>query len=112
MGREDLTQQVIELFRGWAGPNEAISPDTSVNRVIDGDDAGEFFDEVFHRFGTSFEGLTFRDYFTDEPEAIFRHWALKLGFKDKKRPLPVRHLVDVIEGGSWFDPPAAQQHRE
>jgi hypothetical protein len=106
VGSQDLTRQVIELLSGWAGPKKAIGPGTSVNRVVDGDDAGEFLEEIFLRFGTSFEGLHFRSYFVDEPEAIFRHWALKLGFKDKMQPLPVRHLVEVIERGSWFDPPA------
>ena len=107
MSEPNVSQQIIELLYGWAGPGEKINPDTPVNRIVDGDDAGEFLEEIMSRFGTSFEGFDYRPYFTDEGiEPLMRHWALKLGFKDYKRPLTVRHLAEVVERGSWFEPPS------
>jgi hypothetical protein len=109
MSGREITEQIVELLYGWAGPNETITPDTSINWIVDGDDADEFLKEVVGRFGTSFEGFDFRPYFTDEGvEPLMRHWALKLGFNDYKRPLTVRHLAKVVERGRWFGPPVAQ----
>jgi hypothetical protein len=73
---------------------------------IDGDDAGEFLETVQRTFGTRFDGFLFGAYFPDEDEAGSERWLRRLGFCDSCKALTVGHLLDVIQRGTWFEPPA------
>ena len=71
---------------------------------IGGDDAFELLEEIAARFGTSFKGLDWPVYFPNESEAMWRHWAKKLGFRQNFKRITVGHLVAVVERGEWFEP--------
>lgn len=72
---------------------------------IGGDDAGELLDDIHEKFKTSFEGLSFHQYFPNELDAFLLHIARLFGHKGKRyKPLSMGHLKDVIRKGKWFDP--------
>ncbi|HWF65289.1 MAG TPA: DUF1493 family protein [Rhizomicrobium sp.] len=75
---------------------------------IGGDDAGELLDAIHDRLGTDFRDLHFDRYFPNEGEVFSEHILKLLGFRKKAkwRRLTVGHLIDVIQKGAWFEPPA------
>ena len=72
---------------------------------IDGDDADEFLEAVHAKFGTRFDGFVVSTYFSDGEIGSGEGWLRRRGFEDPRKPLSVGHLLDVIIGGVWFDPP-------
>jgi hypothetical protein len=72
---------------------------------IGGDDAWELLELIRTKFGTSFAGLSFTDFFIEEDGVLVAHLAKFFGIRVKKRPLTIQHLGQVAKRGSWFDPP-------
>ena len=60
--------------------------------------------EVHKRFGTSFSGFQFDDFFPNEAEALGDHVAQLFGIRSRKKPLTFGHLTRVVENGRWFEP--------
>ena len=62
--------------------------------AICGDDASETLDDVHARFGTTFEGLRFNVYFTNDPDGSVERIGWRLfGLRDKNRkPITVGHV--------------------
>jgi acyl carrier protein len=96
-------ERLISLIQRMSG-NVNVSLDSTVNLDlnIQGDDAVELIEEIHNEFGTKFNGMDMRRFFKDEGIEIL----LKF-FKQNKTPLSVRHLLDVVERGSWFEPTVA-----
>lgn len=94
---------------------EDISGHTRVTRQtrlwhdlhLGGDDVVELTDRISAAFGTSFSTFCLSDFFPEEAEALGAHITAALGFKSRKKPVTVQHLLDVVKHGSWFDPVAA-----
>lgn len=72
---------------------------------ITGEDAGELLDNIHHRFKTRFDDLDFQKFFSDEQDlltCLIEKWFPSL---IREPPLTIKHLVDVVRAGRWFDPP-------
>jgi hypothetical protein len=95
---------VVGILRDIARPYRKIEGSTRVYQdlLISGDDAGDLLDRIHKEFGTSFEGFEFGDYFFNEPDA-FVYVILRLFGWAPKKTLSVRHLVEVVEAGQWFE---------
>jgi len=106
--RDEIRTRLESFLRRIGGKKKVISEKTLVlqDLGIGGDDAGELLDEIHASFGTRFDGFEFDLYFPNETEALGEHYARLLGFKSRRKPLPVGHLVSVIEHGQWFEPEA------
>jgi Protein of unknown function (DUF1493) len=92
--------RLINLIERMSG-RRRVRLDDNVNfdLVIEGDDAAELIDAIHKEFGTSFAGMDMRKYFKDEGfEIQLRFWRMG------KLPLSIRHLLNVIEKGHWFEP--------
>ncbi len=90
-----------QAFRRWSGP---IDPTLRLHEDlgIADDDAVDLINRIHKDFGTSFESFEFTDYFPDETEAIFYLTLIPLGWS-RKKSISVRHLVDVVNAGKWFE---------
>ena len=82
------------------GPRDRLWHDLS----LAGDDAWEVLEELHTAFGTDFSGLPFEDYFPAEHEALGESWMGALGFRRRRKPLTVQHLIEVVLHGAWFEP--------
>jgi len=93
--------EILRHFAAWSGP---IDPSLRIHEDlrIAGDDAADLINKIHKEFGTSFEGFEFNDYFPDETEAIFYLILIPLGWS-RKKSISVRHLVDVVNTGKWFE---------
>jgi hypothetical protein len=95
---DDIETKVRSIIARLAGTKSFTSA-TSINvdLGIEGDDAVELIEWLHKEFGTSFAGLDMRNYFDDEGiEAV--GW-----FRSRRRPIPIAHIVNVVERGAWFD---------
>ena len=83
-----------------------INDDTKIyhDLGIGGDDAFEFLDHISTEFKVDFSEMRFSDYFPDETEAFSERIGKFLGFKSKRRPLTVNHLLQILEEGRWREP--------
>lgn len=71
---------------------------------ITGDDAYELLENIQKRFGTNFRKLDFHKYFSADPDFItglIERWFPSV---ITEKPVTIRHLVDVVRAGHWFDP--------
>jgi hypothetical protein len=105
-----LRAETFDAFRAVLRPfagNESVSESTRIlqDLGIDGDDADEFLEAVHAKFGTRFDGFVFSTYFSNGEIGSGEGWLRRRGFEDPRKPLSVGHLLDVIIGGAWFDPP-------
>lgn len=110
LSRGEIIKELEPLLSRLADKKASISESTSIYRdlSIGGDDAAELIEGVHAKFGTRFDGFKYEAFFPNETEAFGEHLARLFGFKNKKRKqLLVGHLVDVIQTGSWFEPPNA-----
>ena len=97
----DVQDRLIAIIRKLCGRRPTITLDPRVNfdLTIEGDDASDLLDEIHREFGTSFQGMDERKFFKDEGfEIQLRFWRMG------KLPLTVRHLLQVVEKGVWFEP--------
>lgn len=81
-------------------PNQRLYHDLKLR----GDDAFVLFESIGRRFGTSFTGCHFPDYFPNESEAITDGLETRLGFGVPRCALTIRHLAEVVRRGQWFTP--------
>ena len=103
---EEILAKILNYFAGRSGP---IAEDMRIyhDLGIGGDDASELLEEIHSTYGTLWTGLQFDTYFPNEGEVFWKLWARRFGVKEAKlKPMTVRHLLDVIARGNWFDPPA------
>lgn len=109
--REDIWRRLARLLARFT--TTPLSEDCRIlqDLGIGGDDAGEFLDAVHQTFGTRFDGFVFSAYFPDDGEAAGEEWFRRLGFRDSRKTLTVGHLLDVIQRGVWFEPPAQDVFR-
>ena len=96
----------MELIRELAGHHGQINDKTRLfhDLSISGDDAADFFDRVHKRFGTSFSGMNFEEFFPNETEGIFYRRGRFLGFGRPKREFSIGHLLEIIKQGRWLEP--------
>ena len=103
----DILRAMIAPFKG---KKAALSRSTAIyhDLWLGGDDAGELLEAIHHRFGTNFHEMHFDQYFPNEGEVFSEHILKLLGFRKKARwrRLTIGHLIDVIQKGAWFEPPA------
>ena len=99
---ETSLRQILSQFVG--GRDVTLHTELYHQLGIAGDDADEFLDDVHKRFGTSFSGFQFEDFFPNETEALGDHVVQFLGFRPRKRSLTLGHLVCVVTKGGWFEP--------
>ncbi len=102
MDREILYSIISKI----SGPPKGISDSTRIyhDLSISGDDAYELLEKIRDKFGTNFHSLNFATYFPDESESLICYWAMRLGFKGRKKEITIGHLLDVIKKKEWFDP--------
>jgi hypothetical protein len=110
MSDADLRAETFDALRAVLRPfvgNESVSESARIlqDLGIDGDDADEFLEAVHAKFGTRFDGFVFSTYFSNGEIGSGEGWLRRRGFEDRRKPLSVGHLLDVIIGGIWFDPP-------
>ena len=99
--------EIVRHFSAWRGPIDS-SLRIHEDLHIAGDDAADLINRIHEEFGTSFDGFEFSEYFPDETEAIFYLLLIPLGL-NRKRSISVRHLVDVVNAGKWFEEAARPQ---
>lgn len=61
-------------------------------------------EDIHKQFGTNFRGIE-AIYWPNEGEVTFRFLGKLFGFRDKRPPLTVGHLANVIKHGQWLKPP-------
>ena len=89
----------------WVGPESRLYHDLA----IAGDDASELLEELLSAFPIDMTGFEFSRFFPEEADALWEHWAGKIGLGTKRPPLTIRHLAKVARDGVWKDPaPAAR----
>ncbi len=65
------------------------------------------FEEIHARFGTRFDEMDWHAYFPADMDAVGERCAVRLGFPPIPcKPLPLKHLLDVVMAGVWFRPAA------
>lgn len=108
--RENVKDDLVALLSEFSC-RRPISMDNRLvqDLGIGGDDADELLETIHEKFGTSFTDLEFRDYFPNDHEMLGERWFRLLGFQDNRKPLRVRHLLQVVQCGAWFEPPAEQR---
>jgi hypothetical protein len=74
---------------------------------LSGDDAFEFMERLAREFQSKMDEFNFDRFFPNESEALLEHWASRLGFKSKRQPLTIDHLLHVVQAGRWLAPAAA-----
>ena len=105
--REDVVQELERLVLKFAPKRFSATEDPWLYHDLDlrSDDAGEMFDEIHATFGTRFDEMDWHAYFPADMDGIGEKCAVRLGFPPQCKPLPFKHLLDVILAGAWFDPP-------
>ena len=108
ISRDDAWRRLKPLLAQVSAHQWPISEDCRILQDLNlgGDDAAEFLDAVHDTFGTRFEGFVFNAYFPNETETMGEMWFRRLGFCDDRKAMTVGHLLDVIQRGAWFEPPA------
>jgi hypothetical protein len=103
---EGARDAIVSMVRTITSSKRDIHEDASLfhDLGIAGDDAAEFIAKLHERFGTRLDGLVFSKFFPNESEALLYHLARLLGYRSRKPKLTIRHLVRVVESGSWFEP--------
>ena len=102
---EDVESSLREILSKFIGGRQVgIETELHHQLGIAGDDAAEFLDDVHKRFGTSFSGFQFDEFFPNETEALGDHVLRFLGVRSRKKPLTLAHLARVVENGRWFEP--------
>ncbi|HKU64422.1 MAG TPA: DUF1493 family protein [Rhizomicrobium sp.] len=106
-GRDKIRREIEALLAQAACRKAPFAEDTRIlqDLNIGGDDADEFLEAIHEKFGTRFDGFEFTAYFPNEHEALGEYWVRRLGFQDTRKPVTMGHLTDVIQRGSWFEPP-------
>lgn len=98
---------VLEEVHQIIGPEKLhLSQRLYHDLCITGDDAYELLENIQKRFGTKFDGLDFHEYFSAEPDiltSIIEKWFPSV---ISEKPVTIRHLVEVVRAGQWFDPPS------
>ena len=101
----DQLAEIEQIARRIGGSRVSPAARLFHDLGIAGDDAAGLLGEVVDKFGTSFEGLKFDDYFPDEAEAMPAFWLQRLGIGGRRwKPMTVRHLAEVASHGKWFEP--------
>jgi len=97
--------EIVSILQDIAGPRRPIEPSTRIyeDLLIAGDDAAELLERVQKKFGTSYEGFRFDDFFPNETDALLCRITLLFGFGSRKT-LTVQHLIDVVQAGKWTEP--------
>ncbi len=104
---DHVLDEVRRLVAKYAGTRKVL-PESRLwhDLRIDPRDAWELLECIIDKFGTSFEAMSFLDYFPDQPEAFGARVGMALGFRSHKKPITVLHLAQTVERGEWFEPPA------
>ena len=106
--REEVAQDLERLVRKFAPKKFSAVEDPWLFHDLDirSDDAVELFDEIHAKFGTRFDEMDWHAYFPADMDAVGERCAVRLGFPPIPcKPLPLKHLLDVVMAGAWFDPP-------
>lgn len=107
LSRQLLLKQLEHLIGEFLGDKGPLPESIAVNHDLrlEGDDSDDFLTEIHKRYGTRFDGMVWNKYFQPDSEAQFDFLPRMFGIKPKTKPLTVGHLLDVIEKGTWFEPP-------
>jgi hypothetical protein len=102
----EIRDVIMAMIRELAGHRDQLTDRTRLfhDLSISGDDAGDLFSLVHKRFGTSFSGMNFEEFFPNETEGIFYRRGRFLGFGRPKRELSIGHLLAIIKQGHWVEP--------
>ena len=97
--------EIVAILQDIVGKRPRIEPSTRIyeDLLIAGDDAAELLERIQKKFGTSYEGFRFEDFFPNESDALLCRIALLFGFGSRKT-LTVQHLSDVVQAGKWMEP--------
>lgn len=109
LSREEILKELAPVLLKIGGKKMPVSEATLIfhDLTIGGDDAAELIEEVHARYGTRFEGFKYETYFPNEVEDFWEYVGSLFGFKRTERKhFWVGHLIDVIQKGAWFEPPA------
>jgi hypothetical protein len=99
---EPSLRQILSKFVG--ARQVAMQTELYHQLGIAGDDASELLEEVHERFGTSFFGFQFDDYFPNESDAVGDHVLRLVGFRSPKKSFTLGHLLTVVSIGRWVEP--------
>jgi Protein of unknown function (DUF1493) len=101
---QNTEQAVLGILRHFSARRGAIDSSLRIHEDlrIAGDDAADLINRIHNEFGTSFDGFEFDEYFPNETEAIFYLLLIPLGL-NRKKSISVRHLVEVVNAGKWFE---------
>ena len=106
--RDETMQKLTTILQRIVARKVPISEGTLIyhDLSISGDDAWDMLNEIHRQFGTSFNKFEFDAYFPNETESLWAHIGRKLlGHRSNRRKeLPVGHLLDVIQQGLWYEP--------
>jgi hypothetical protein len=114
LSREEVAQELERILYKFVFRKASLSEDPWLFHDLDirSDDAVELFDEIHARFGTRFDEMDWHSYFPADMDAVGEKCAVRLGFPPIPcTPLPLKHLVDVVVAGAWFDPPPMRDLR-
>lgn len=105
--REEITNKIIDIAKKYASQNKSIKLDTELKRDlgINGDDAEELILEIIDEFDIDSETLDIKlkNHFNSEAIVPFVIILSKLfpGYKCKKIPIKICHLVFFVENRVW-----------
>lgn len=104
-GAGDNFQKLTDILKTFVRKGRSIAETTKVNAdlYLSGDDAWELIEALDKQFGVDLRGFEFvRFFFTDEE--TFAPYFGSSALLEGKEPLPVSHLLAVIERKRWFNP--------
>lgn len=104
---DPLIEQIRDIVQEVTG-SRTVTPNTRLwhDLSLGGDDIVELVERLEAKFGTSFADLPYADFFPDEGAALGAHLLKSLGLKDRRKPVTIQHMADVVKRGAWFDPGA------
>lgn len=97
------TDVVDQLHRVSAINKDRITLDSEVYKDLGiyGMDLYEAVSFLATKYGTKFHEFPMLDYCP--PEGVLWPWQRRRAHRDKYKSLTVRHLVEVVDRGAWFD---------
>jgi hypothetical protein len=105
---DEIVEQLRPLIEEVSS-SKSVRSDTRLfhDLHLGGDDVAEILNRISAKYGTSFAGLSFTDFFHEEHEALGGALWASLGLRSSKKPVTVQHLAEVVRCGAWFDPPVS-----
>ncbi len=105
---DDVYAEVSEiLVQEFGSSPESVTPEARLmqDQYLRGDDATDFLGILMSKYDIDFQNMNFDRYFHGEYYGLRdMYYALMKKDDPRKEPLTVKHIVDVIVKGEWFDP--------